>query len=302
LDRDGYLRKDSGTNKYFVSLIGLAQLGAKPVKRLLANSEKIFTEMRKRYTADPHAKLYLAELATQTGLAVGDIRESLGYMTELSIWSGHNLSGDRVEATELYVMPSENVVSPKYRRFRDLIMERLRQKEERRKRPQYEMPAGFFGNPAVADDKSKKPTEVRRGDQQGWYRSLKPGIRSLMDEVSLAIDADVRTLAAMGLRAVVDMACNDVLEDIGGFSKKLAALRDHGHITDAQSRTLANALELGHAAAHRGHIPSRKGIQSLRDIVEHLLKQLYLHGPASEQLKRSVPSRQKAALKTSASR
>ncbi len=114
-----------------------------------------------------------------------------------------------------------------------------------------------------------------------------------MDEVSLAIDADARTLAAMGLRAVVDMACNDVLGDIGGFDKKLAALRGSERITGAQERTLANALELGHAAAHRGHIPTHKGIALLRDIVEHLLKQLYLHEPASEKLRKGVPARRR---------
>lgn len=118
-----------------------------------------------------------------------------------------------------------------------------------------------------------------------------------MAEVSLAIDADARTLAAMGLRAVVDMSCNDVLGDIGGFDKKLAALQDSERITGAQRRTLANALELGHAAAHRGHIPTNKGIALLRDIVEHLLKQLYLHESASEELRRGVPVRKKVSTK-----
>lgn len=81
LERDGYLRKDTRSNRFFVSLIGLAQLGAKRAKRFLANSEKIFAELRKCYTANPHAKVYLADLAARTGLAVGDIKESLNYMT-----------------------------------------------------------------------------------------------------------------------------------------------------------------------------------------------------------------------------
>ena len=106
----------------------------------------------------------------------------------------------------------------------------------------------------------------------------------------------------MGLRAVVDMACNDVLGDIGGFDKKLEALKSSGWITGAQKRTLSNALELGHAAAHRGHMPTRKGIALLCDIVEHLLKQLYLHEPASEELRRGVPARQKTSSKKGSSR
>ena len=298
LERDGFLRKDTGSNKFFVSLIGLAQLGAKRAKRLLANSEKIFAELRKCYTADPHAKVYLAELEARTGLAVGNIKESLDYMTEMSIWSGHNLSGDKVDVADMYVLPSENVVSPKYRRFRDLIVERLRWTEDRKTRPQYQTPDGFFGGLAKTDKSRKKvAAEARSTDQRGWYRSLKPGLRSLMAEVSMAIDADTRTLAAMGLRAVVDMACNDVLGDIGGFDKKLTALQDSERITGAQKRTLANALELGHASAHRGHIPTKKGIALLRDIVEHLLKQLYLHESASEELRRGVPGRERVSTK-----
>lgn len=301
LERDGYLRKDMGTNRYYVSLIGLAQLGAKPARRLLTNAEKIFTELRRCYTVDPHAKVYLAELASRTGLAVGEVRGSLEHMTEMSVWSGHNLNGDKVDVGELYIVPSENVVSPKYRRFRDLITERLRWNEDRNKQPQYGTSAAFFGN-HQSDIQSKKLAEMRRSDERSWYRSLKPGIRSLMEEVISAIDANTRTLAAMGLRAVVDMACNDVLGDIGGFSKKLTALREAEHITEAQRRTLTNALEVGHAATHRGHAPTNKQILLLRDIVEHLLKQLYLHEPTSEELKRTVPARQKSTPKASMSR
>lgn len=292
LERDGYLRKNSDSNKYFVSLIGLAQLGAKRAKWLLANSEKLFAELRKHYTVDPHAKVFLTELSAHTGLAVGDAKESLEYMVEVYIVSGHNLSGDKVSVGDMYVLPHENVVSPKYRRFRDLIVERLRWNEDRKAHPQHETPGGFFGGLATKDGPRKKSSfEMRSRQKPSWYRDLKLGIKSLMDEVALAIEADARTLAAMGLRTVIDMACNDVVTDVGNFHDKLAALHEKQFITERQRMTLRNALELGHAAAHRGHVPSRKEIAVLQDIVESLLKQLYVHEPASEKLKKSVPSR-----------
>lgn len=97
----------------------------------------------------------------------------------------------------------------------------------------------------------------------------------------------------MGARTIVDMYMNDAVGDIGGFAKKLDKLVADGHLGGQDKAVLETALEAGHAASHRGHLPSSNEISHVMDIVENLLQKKALQRSAAE-LKKGTPSRSRA--------
>jgi hypothetical protein len=123
-----------------------------------------------------------------------------------------------------------------------------------------------------------------------WHLSLPHDWQSLLREVYAALHANSRRLAMMGARAIVDMYMNDTVGDIGGFPRKLGQLVSAGYLSLQDRNVLETALEAGHAAAHRGHIPSSDEINHVIDIVENLLQKVALEGSARA-LRLNTPSR-----------
>jgi hypothetical protein len=123
-----------------------------------------------------------------------------------------------------------------------------------------------------------------------WHRSLPSDWQSMLREIYAALHANSRRLAMMGARTIVDMYMNDAVGDIGGFAKKLNKLVIDGHLGGQDKDVLEAALEAGHAASHRGHLPSSNQISHVMDIVENLLQKKALQHSAAE-LKKGTPSR-----------
>lgn len=127
-----------------------------------------------------------------------------------------------------------------------------------------------------------------------WHARLSRDWQSMLREIYAALHADSRRLAMMGARAIVDMYMNDTVGDIGGFVKKLNKLMSDGHLGRQDRDVLEAALEAGHAAAHRGHLPTSDEINHVMDIVENLLQKNALQSSAAA-LKKGTPSRALAA-------
>lgn len=122
-----------------------------------------------------------------------------------------------------------------------------------------------------------------------WLDELGQEERQLLEEVYVALQADSRRLAMMGARAVVDIVMNRE-GDQGDFGAGLDALEARGLIGTRQREVLKAALDVGHAAAHRGHRPSCEDVETVIDIVENLL-QAELLGPAADDLRTRTPQR-----------
>lgn len=112
----------------------------------------------------------------------------------------------------------------------------------------------------------------------------------MLREIYAALHANSRRLAMMGARTIVDMYMNDTVGDIGGFDKKLNKLVTDGHLGGQDKDVLKTALEAGHAASHRGHLPSPSEISHVMDIVENLVQKKALQRSAAE-LKKGTPTR-----------
>ena len=115
-------------------------------------------------------------------------------------------------------------------------------------------------------------------------------MKMIFDEVYAALHADSRSLAMMGARALVDMVILEKVGDVGSFPQKLTALEGGGYLSRSNRETLEAALDVGNAAAHRGHRPKPEHVQSVMDIVENLIQSTLLHSISAE-IKGATPKR-----------
>ena len=126
-----------------------------------------------------------------------------------------------------------------------------------------------------------------------WKSKLSSEMQHLMDEVYAALQADSRSLAMMGARALIDMVIVDKVGDAGSFAQKLKKLESEGFLSEKNRNTLDVALEVGNAASHRGHRPKNDHVQSVMDIVENLLQSTILE-TVTDEIRDATPKRKPA--------
>ena len=288
LESVGFLRKEN--EKYWVSLVGIPLLGDQKAKGLLSSFEKIFDALRQFYKSNQRDQLMLTDLANIVGLPLDAVRGCLSYMVEGSWWGGR--STDFYATAEAFIKPSEAIL--KYKTFHDVIVQ---MQEWTYRRISDRM--SNEGNPVFARELSSPLLmthtetihEKARRQKPDWFDKLDSEYQSLLNEIYLAVAVDIQALTAMGLRTVIDMVCNKSVGDLGRFDQKLDGLLDKGFINKNEREILTIAVDAGSASAHRGHTPNKEDLNTLLDIVEHLLKGVYVLRPASQRLKEAIPKR-----------
>lgn len=116
-------------------------------------------------------------------------------------------------------------------------------------------------------------------------------VTDLVREIYVALDAAATRLAAMGVRALLEHVMIEAVGDRGSFAKNLDAFETDGYVSHRQRTTLEGTLEVGHAAMHRGYVPSGSAIGVCLDVAEHLLAAMYVLPEASGGLRRQLPKR-----------
>lgn len=286
LEQDGYLRREQ--DKYWVSLTALPQLDLERAARLLEHAEEVFACLKAYYKENQRDQMKLTELAQRVGLELDEIKECLSYMIEGSWWGSRTT--DFYSGDDPHIKPSEAIL--RYSRFRD-VLDQLRQWQDYRIQARASPPVRI--TKVLSQKRScRLPTfleQSREREKPLWYGTLSSDLQSILDEVYLALSLRLRALTAMGLRTVIDMVCDDHVGDKGGFSQKLDALENKGCINANEKAILEIAIDVGSASAHRGHNPSLEDLNTLIDIVEHLLHGVYVLRPASARLKEATPPR-----------
>jgi hypothetical protein len=126
-----------------------------------------------------------------------------------------------------------------------------------------------------------------------WATQLPQDFHDLIREVYIALNTSCPCLSTIGTRTLVDKMLNDLVGDVGGFAKKLNEAVKSGYLTEKQKQTIEAAVEVGHAASHRGFHPTIEQVFDVLDIVEHALVDGYVIGQASSRLNASVPANAK---------
>jgi len=134
------------------------------------------------------------------------------------------------------------------------------------------------------------PPPVSRHPPTWWY-TCPTEVRAVMDEVYKSLDANTRRLPMMGARTLVDMLMVEKAGDVGTFDDKLKKLEGLDYISPKNREVLFAALNVGHAAAHRGHAPSNDDVNAVMDIVENLLHAVYVLPGMAQRLREGTPQR-----------
>jgi hypothetical protein len=82
-----------------------------------------------------------------------------------------------------------------------------------------------------------------------------------------------------------------VTTDVGTFDEKLRKLEGLGVVSANNRGVLSAALDVGHAAAHRGHAPNSDDVNAVMDIVENLLHAVYVLPGMADRLRKTTPQR-----------
>lgn len=147
-----------------------------------------------------------------------------------------------------------------------------------------------FVDPAHGEEISFYPPRVSRRAPD-WRWDLPAELRSLLEEIYIALHSDCRRLALMGTRTLVDQLMTREVGDLGSFQEKLDALYSKGLIGQRGRDVLSAALDAGSAAAHRGYQPKSTDLSSIMDVVENVLQATYHLEKVADRLKRTIPSR-----------
>lgn len=129
----------------------------------------------------------------------------------------------------------------------------------------------------------------------GMERSLFQGrtdfVPRLLREVYTALHGECLSLAAMGIRALLERVMINRVGDHSSFSANLKAFQDQGFIAPRQRTILAATLEAGHASIHRNYTPTRDDIRLALDITENIIEMVYVSHKQAAALKKKIPRR-----------
>ena len=101
-------------------------------------------------------------------------------------------------------------------------------------------------------------------------------VRPIYDETLTALSVQAPILAAIGLRALVEAVCQEKEAKGGDLFKRIDSLVEERVLTPAGATILHKIRALGNAAAHEAKPHSERQLALAMDIVEHMLKDVYI--------------------------
>lgn len=101
-------------------------------------------------------------------------------------------------------------------------------------------------------------------------------VRQIYEETLTALTVNAPVLAAIGLRALVETVCKEKEAEGGDLLKKIDSLVENRVLTPVGATILHKIRTIGNAAAHEVKPHSERQLSLALDIVEHLLKDVFI--------------------------
>lgn len=139
----------------------------------------------------------------------------------------------------------------------------------------------------------------------GWSQELFPKITTTLKEFPNtpksiikiyresinAYDNNQFILCAAGLRAIIEGICNNKEIEGTNLFKKIEGLSKEGFLTNENSKTLHELRFLGNSALHSLASPSMAELTLAKDILEHLIENIYELHIKAQKLKGEISKR-----------
>jgi hypothetical protein len=140
------------------------------------------------------------------------------------------------------------------------------------------------------------PAKREQPEWAAWLSSNDQALSRLFDDVYVALNNDLRTLAAMGVRTAFDRGSELLGVDPSlTFEKKLNALEAASYISAPEKTVLAVLTDAGGAAAHRGWVPKPSELQDLVSLLESFIHRSIVAPATATALAESIPAKPKPA-------
>ena len=126
-------------------------------------------------------------------------------------------------------------------------------------------------------------------------------LHDALSELYGALDNDLVTLSAIGVRTAFDVAAELLgVNPTKTFAEKLDALVANGHIGIVDRERIETLVDAGSASAHRGWKPTKDDLEVMMDVLEHFIEAAFV-GPQRRKslderaaaIKSRVPKRKK---------
>ncbi len=119
------------------------------------------------------------------------------------------------------------------------------------------------------------PRETGRREIQDSHL-LPPTVLSIYKECVAALNSDLRVVAAIAMRALLEEMCTELSTDCTKLVGKINQLKDRGIITDETSKILHKIRDIGNGAAHERYDFGLKPLTDAFIALEHTLTGLYI--------------------------
>jgi len=116
-------------------------------------------------------------------------------------------------------------------------------------------------------------------------------VSRLLREVYVALQNDCCSVAAMGIRALLERLMIEHVEDQGSFGGNLDAFERAGYVRPRQKAIIEATLEGGHASIHRNYNPTLQDVTQVLDIAENIIQSIYVSAEQAKALKSRIPPR-----------
>lgn len=224
LENDGYIRREK--ERYFLSLTALASVDTPDSNELLQLAELIFSELKQHFRSNPRVQLLIPELSSRLGRDLHNVCTCLNYMIESSSWwAGRSTISASIP--DAYILPSDGILrDPTFAS----VISRLQEWQDEHRSIRM-LPSQTSDSFSIAAHSSQQQKEGAKRQQPDWVAELPVAQVALLKEIYTAIQLDLRAIASMGLRAVIDTVCVDAVGDLKTFKHKLEALKNSGRIS-----------------------------------------------------------------------
>lgn len=128
----------------------------------------------------------------------------------------------------------------------------------------------------VYTDLHARPRIFSRPEQNPGRAALLTDIRKYLREIYDALGSGCNRLAMMGVRALVERIMIQEVGDRHSFEKNIQAFFEKGYVALVQQEMFRSHIEAGHAVMHRGWEPTRDDVMTILDILEALIKTIYV--------------------------
>jgi len=113
----------------------------------------------------------------------------------------------------------------------------------------------------------------------------------LFNEIYIAMQNNCKSLAIMGIRALLERIMIENCSDQGTFQKNLDKFEEKGFISAIQKEAIVSVLEVGHATIHRAFDPKLEDLISALDITENIVESIYVNKTKAKRIIKNVPKK-----------